>query len=279
MGIMAELDVSEKKDLEDKKKGVVAIKDVRVRYNKDAPIVLKIEKLVINRGERVAVIGPSGAGKTTFLRLINGFIHPETGYIEILGYRNFPRSTRPHSLGRRIGFIFQHFNFIDRPSEFDNVLWGSRGRVIPFLSVFGWFPDEAKKAAINAISEVNLLPQASQRTDTLSGGQLQRVAIARVLAQEPEIILADEPVSNLDPSLSDEILGLLVEVSQRHGVTLIMNVHQPALGKSYADRIIGLKEGSVVFDERANRINVVDLRFLYEPDVNGSMVFNSNSKH
>jgi phosphonate transport system ATP-binding protein len=279
MEIMAKIEVHENKEIEDKVKEVVVIKDVRVRYSKDAPIVLQIEKLVINRGERVAIIGPSGAGKTTFLRLINGFIHPETGCIEILGYKSFSSSTRPRNLGRRIGFIFQHFNLIDRATVFENVLWGSLGRVNPFLSILGWFPDEARRAAMDAISEVNLLPQASQRTDTLSGGQLQRVAIARVLAQEPEIILADEPVSNLDPALSDEILGLLVEVSQRHGVTLIMNVHQPALAKCYADRIIGLKEGRVVFDERASQINVMDLRFLYEPEVNGSLVFNSNSKH
>ena len=279
METIAKVEINESKRLEDIGKEAVVIRDVRVRYSKDAPVVLQVDELVIRSGERVAIIGPSGAGKTTFLRLINGFIHPESGYIEILGYRGFSGSARPRSLGRRIGFIFQQFNLIDRATVFENVLWGSLGRVNPLLSIFGWFPGEARRAAMDAISEVNLLPQASQRADTLSGGQLQRVAIARVLAQEPEIILADEPVSNLDPALSDEILGLLVEVSQRHGVTLIMNVHQPALAKRYADRIIGLKEGRVVFDDRATQINVMDLRFLYEPNLNGSMLFNSNSKH
>ena len=257
---------------------VISMDEVRFHYNRSAPPVLDIEHLVINRGERVAVIGPSGAGKTTLLRLINGYVQPDSGDLKILGYNNGVTSNRPRSLNRRIGFIFQHFNLIDRATVLENVLWGRLGRVNPLLSLFGWFPQKDKKAARKAITEVNLTDQINQRADNLSGGQMQRVAIARVLAQEAEIILADEPISNLDPALADDILGLLSNVSQKHNVTLIMNVHQSQLAQRYADRIIGLRNGRVVYDNASHLLNSNDLRTIFEPEVKPSLIFNSNAK-
>jgi len=255
---------------------VVSLRNIKVRYTHDGPLVIDIDRLDIQKGERVAVIGQSGAGKTTLLRLINGYVNPESGLIKIFEYNKDTGPIRNRNLSRRIGFIFQHFNLIDRATVFENVLWGRLGMVNPFLSLFGWFPDMDKKAAMRAIKEVNLEKQAGQRTDTLSGGQLQRVAIARVLAQEAEIILADEPVSNLDPSLADDILGLLGEVSNRHGVTLIMNLHQPALAQRYADRIIGLKHGKIIHDDDASFLNPIALRSIFDPAVNTSQVLSSN---
>lgn len=216
----------------------VALENIRVRYETTGPFVLNIESLSIDQGESVAVIGPSGSAKTTLLRLINGYVQPQSGQISISGQVVKPGATR-----RRIGFVFQDFNLIERATVFENVLWGRLGRVNSLLSLFGWFPAEDKQAAVQAIAEVDLIDQLSQRADTLSGGQQQRVAVARVLAQEAQIILADEPVSNLDPALSDDILGLLSEVSQRHGATLIMSLHQPSLARHYAERIIGLRQG------------------------------------
>ncbi|HEX9667391.1 MAG TPA: ATP-binding cassette domain-containing protein [Thermodesulfobacteriota bacterium] len=255
---------------------VVSLRNIKVRYTHDGPLVIDIDRLDIQKGERVAVIGQSGAGKTTLLRLINGYVNPESGLIKIFEYNKDTGPIRNRNLSRRIGFIFQHFNLIDRATVFENVLWGRLGMVNPFLSLFGWFPDMDKKAAMRAIKEVNLEKQAGQRTDTLSGGQLQRVAIARVLAQEAEIILADEPVSNLDPSLADDILGLLGEVSNRHGVTLIMNLHQPALAQRYADRIIGLKHGKIIHDDEASFLNPIALRSIFDPGINTSQLFSSN---
>jgi phosphonate transport system ATP-binding protein len=255
---------------------VVSLRNIKVRYTHDGPLVIDIDRLDIQKGERVAVIGQSGAGKTTLLRLINGYVNPESGHIKIFEYNKDTGPIRNRNLSRRIGFIFQHFNLIDRATVFENVLWGRLGMVNPFLSLFGWFPDMDKKAAMRAIKEVNLEKQAGQRTDTLSGGQLQRVAIARVLAQEAEIILADEPVSNLDPSLADDILGLLGEVSNRHGVTLIMNLHQPALAQRYADRIIGLKHGRIIHDDGASFLNPIVLRSIFDPGINTSQLFSSN---
>lgn len=254
---------------QDKKaSNVVSMKDIKVRYTQNGPVVLDIERLDVPKGERVSIIGPSGAGKTTLLRLINGYVNPESGHMKIFEYNNDMGSIRQRNLGRRIGFIFQHFNLIDRATVFENVLWGRLGIVNPFLSLFGRFPERDKKAAMRAIKEVNLEEQAGQRTDTLSGGQLQRVAIARVLAQEAEIILADEPVSNLDPSLADDILGLLGEVSSRHRVTLIMNLHQPALAQHYADRIIGLRHGRIVCDNEARFLSPISLRSIFDPGIN-----------
>lgn len=257
---------------------VVSIRNIKVRYTHNGPVVLDIERLDVQRGERVAIIGHSGAGKTTLLRLINGYVNPDSGQVSIFEYNNDMGSIRHRKVGRRIGFIFQNFNLIDRATVFENVLWGRLGIVNPFLSLFGWFPERDKQATIKAIKEVNLEEQAGQRTDTLSGGQLQRVAIARVLAQEAEIILADEPVSNLDPSLADEILGLLGEVSSRHGVTLMMNLHQPALAQRYADRIIGLRQGKIVYDNEARFLNPIALRSIFDPGVNKSQMFSSNAQ-
>jgi phosphonate transport system ATP-binding protein len=278
MGVISNLEGNLKDFQNQKAVNVVSIQDIKFRYTHDAPLVLDIERLEIQKGERVAVIGQSGAGKTTLLRLINGYVNPESGLIKIFEYDNSIGPIPRRNLGRRIGFIFQHFNLIDRATVFDNVLWGRLGIVNPILSLFGWFPDRDKEAAMRAIKEVNLAEQAGQRTDTLSGGQLQRVAIARVLAQEAEIILADEPVSNLDPSLADDILGLLGEVSNRHGVTLIINLHQPALAQRYADRIIGLRRGKIIYDNVASFLNPIALRSIFDPGINTSQMFNSNAQ-
>jgi len=236
-------------DLNYSTENIIEFKDVKFQYVNPGPTVLDIEKLVVKKGERIAIIGPSGSGKTTLFRMINGYIQPDSGYIKILEYKYHINSLLPRSISRKIGFIFQDFNLIDRASVFKNVLWGRLGMVNSVLSLFGVFPKKDKQAAMTAIKDVNLLEYTKQRTDKLSGGQMQRVAIARVLAQEPDIILADEPISNLDPALAEEILILLSKLCQKYGVTLLMNLHQPALAKSFADRVIGLRDGKVVYND------------------------------
>jgi len=242
-------------DLKHSTENIIEFKDVKFQYVNPGPTVLDIEKLVVKKGERIAIIGPSGSGKTTLFRMINGYIQPDSGYIKILEYKYHINSLLPRNISRRIGFIFQDFNLIERASVFQNVLWGRLGMVNPVLSLFGFFSKKDKQAAMTAIEDVNLLEYAKQRTDKLSGGQMQRVAIARVLAQEPDIILADEPISNLDPALADEILILLSKLCQKYGVTLLMNLHQPALAKSFADRVIGLRDGKVVYNDSPNLVD------------------------
>ena len=242
-------------DLKHSTENIIEFKDVKFQYVNPGPTVLDIEKLVVKKGERIAIIGPSGSGKTTLFRMINGYIQPDSGYIKILEYKYHINSLLPRNISRRIGFIFQDFNLIDRASVYQNVLWGRLGMVNPALSLIGVFLKKDKQAAMTAIEDVNLLEYTKQRTDKLSGGQMQRVAIARVLAQEPDIILADEPISNLDPALADEILILLSKLCQKYGVTLLMNLHQPALAKSFADRVIGLRDGKVVYNDSPNLVD------------------------
>ena len=202
---------------------------VEARYPGAERAALAVDHLAIGRGERVAVIGPSGSGKTTLLRLLNGTLAPTRGDIFVLGKRLLAGRRMPREQRRRIGMIFQDFALVERASVFDNVLFGRLGHAHPFLSLIGHFSERDRDIAGAAVREVGLLEQLEQRADALSGGQRQRVAIARVLAQEPEIILADEPVSNLDPALTDDILGLLTRASERRGATLIMALHQPRL--------------------------------------------------
>lgn len=251
----------------------ISLQNIRVQYKANQHPVLNIEQLAILSGERVALIGPSGAGKTTLLRLLNGYVQPKSGCMNILGH-----SIRSHASGkyreqwtravrRRVGFVFQDFSLVERATVFQNVLWGRLGLVNPFWSVMGWFAEADKMAAMKAIAEVDLLPQTNQRVDTLSGGQQQRVGVARVLAQEAEVILADEPVSNLDPGLAEDVMHLLSDVSQHHNATLIMSLHQPILARRYADRIIGLCAGEVVYDAPADQLDETAVRTIYGRDV------------
>lgn len=245
----------------------IKLQNVKARFAANTPLILDIDALTIQAGERVALIGPSGAGKTTLLRLLNGYVRPESGSMQILGQRivdptqddHWKRETR-----RRVGFVFQDFSLIERATVFENVLWGRLGRLPTWRTLLGLFPEADKLAAMAAIAEVDLSEKADQRADTLSGGQQQRVGVARVLAQEAEILLADEPVSNLDPALAEEVLALLAEVSKKHTATLIMSLHQPEWAMQFADRIIGLRRGRVVFDQAASDLDEIAITSIYE---------------
>lgn len=248
----------------------IKLQNVKARFATDTPLVLNIDALTIQAGERVALIGPSGAGKTTLLRLLNGYVRPEGGSMQILGQHivdptqddRWKRETR-----RRVGFIFQDFSLIERATVFENVLWGRLGHLPSWRTLLGWFPEADKLAAMAAIAEVDLSDKASQRADTLSGGQQQRVGVARVLAQKAEILLADEPISNLDPALAEEVLALLAEVSKKHKATLVMSLHQPKWAMQYADRIIGMRRGRIVFDQAAIDFDEAAIASIYERTV------------
>ena len=246
---------------------VLRLRDLRVRYGSKPP-VLDVESLEVSAGDVVCLIGPSGAGKTTLLRLINGYVHAESGELEVLGstfrFGNGAGSgLRDQTIRRRIGFVFQGFNIVERASVFENVLWGSLGRQQGLGALLGRFPESDRRLAMNALAEVDLLEQTTQRVDTLSGGQQQRVGVARVIVQQPDLVLADEPVSSLDPVLAGEIVELLVEVARRHGNTLVMSLHLPALAQRFADRVIGLRAGTIVWNGNAHALDDTAIAGIY----------------
>jgi phosphonate transport system ATP-binding protein len=248
----------------------VLLRDIRFRYADDGPLVLAIDRLAIEPGERIAVVGPSGSGKTTLLRLLNGSLRPASGEALVLGQRLVPGRPQSREQRRRIGMIYQDFALVERASVFDNVLYGRLGHAHPWLSLLGHFAAEDRERAAAAIAEVGLQDQVEQRADALSGGQRQRVAIARVLAQEPALILADEPISNLDPALTEDILGLLVAACERRGATLIMSLHQPQLARQHGDRAIGLRGGRIVLDAPTARLTPQALHEVYGTALSGA---------
>jgi phosphonate transport system ATP-binding protein len=245
----------------------IVLSGIRVHYDDPGKAILDIDQLVISQGERAAIIGSSGSGKTTLLRLTNGYLRPTTGSLRVMGKEMNARTVRRRDIRRRTGFIFQNFNLVERATVFENVLWGRLGYMNRIAGLFSHFSRADKQIAMQAIEEVDLLDQTLQRCDTLSGGQQQRVAIARVLAQQPEIVLADEPVSSLDPALADDVLNLVVEVSKRRSTTLVMSLHQPDLAQRYASRIVGLRDGRVALDEQADRLSETAIRAIYEHDI------------
>jgi phosphonate transport system ATP-binding protein len=249
--------------------GAVALDGIQVVYPGSDRPVLAIDRLVIEAGERVAVVGPSGSGKTTLLRLLNGALPAAAGEVRVDGQRVLAGRRRPRVERRRVAMIFQEFALVQRATVYDNVLFGRLGHAHPWLSLIGQFSAEDRRIALRAAEEVGLEEQLEQRADRLSGGQRQRVAIARALAQEAAVILADEPVSNLDPGLTDDILGLLGDAVERRAATLIMTLHQPQLARAHADRVIGLERGQVVFDGPAQQLSGAQLHRIYgRPVVN-----------
>lgn len=245
---------------------MIAIEDIEVVYGNDRP-VLSVESLRIARGERVAIIGPSGAGKSTLLRCLKGFVQPRTGRVEVLGVDLARRRPR-RAANRRVALVYQHFRLVPRLSALQNTLCGRLGRTHRLRSLFGWFTPEDLRVAWAAIVEVGLSAKVHQRADTLSGGEQQRVAVARALAQEPELILADEPVSNLDPAWAVDVLELLADIQSHHQSTLVMTLHQPELARRFAHRVIGLRAGRIVWDGPARDLTDRTLHDLYESEQN-----------
>ena len=205
--------------------------------------------LEVGVGEFVTLIGPSGAGKSTLLRCINGLILPTAGEITVDGQSVTGAS--PDDLRRvraKVGFVFQHFNLLKRLSVLDNVRVGTLSRIGSWSSMIARFPEAETERARRALRRVGLSGLEHRRADTLSGGQQQRVGIARALVQEPRVLLADEPMSSLDPALSRSLMELLRHINLEDGLTVITSLHVLDLAVGYGGRIIGLRAGRVVHD-------------------------------
>ncbi len=226
---------------------MIEIKNLSKTYD-DGTEALKNVSFTVEDGEFLVIIGLSGSGKSTLLRCINRLIEPTSGEINWNG-KNIveANSTELRSIRSKIGMIFQHFNLVKRLSVLNNVLSGRLGYVSTWKSLFYRFSKKEREEAFAALKRVGITEQAYKRADELSGGQQQRVGIARALMQNPEIVLADEPVASLDPVLAHTILGYLEKMNQEDNITVLCSLHYLDLVQRYATRVIGLRAGEIVY--------------------------------
>jgi phosphonate transport system ATP-binding protein len=223
--------------------------------------VLEKVSFTLSEHEFVAVLGPSGAGKTTLFRCITGMTRADAGRIRFDGAEIellMPQERR------KIAVVFQQFDLVRRLNALENVLAGRLAHVPMWRGVFRCFKRADILKGFESLERVGLLDQALQRADTLSGGQQQRVAIARALAQEPRLIVADEPVASLDPGSAAGVLELLKEIARSDGVAVICSLHQVSYARLYADRIIGLSRGRVTIDAQTRALHDANYDALYE---------------
>ncbi|HLY67934.1 MAG TPA: phosphonate ABC transporter ATP-binding protein [Chloroflexota bacterium] len=219
-------------------------------------VALREVSLSIPAGQMLAIIGLSGAGKSTFLRCINRLVEPTAGQVLVAGRDvTHIRGAEFRRLRAGIGMIFQQFNLVKRLSVLENVLTGRLGVVPVAASWFHHFSSEDLDLAKQCLRRVGIEDKAHARADALSGGQQQRVAIARALAQQPRIILADEPVASLDPETSRVVLDYLRRINREDGITTVVNLHQLEYAREYADRVVGLRHGQIVFDGSPDQVN------------------------
>jgi len=203
----------------------------------------------IKRGEFISILGPSGSGKTTLLRSINGLEPIENGEV-IFNNNKITKDNLP-DVQRKTGMIFQEFNLVNNLSSINNVLTGLLNSSSKFLSMFYLFTKEQKLEALRSLKTVGLLEKSYSRVDELSGGQRQRIGIARAIIKKPILLLADEPVASLDPRAALSTMKLLKKINKDFNITILCNLHQTNLAIEFSDRIIGLSDGSIVFDDEA----------------------------
>lgn len=243
---------------------MLKLENVSVIYDNKVLAVDDVS-LEVEQGEFIGVIGSSGSGKSTLLKTINLLVRPASGKV-ILGDRDITSLGKKELrlIRREIGFVFQDYNLIDRSTVIENVLIGRLGYKSSFKSILGMFSEDDYERAARALRQVGLEDKMFQRADNLSGGQMQRVAIAKTLCQRPKIILADEPVASLDVASSQTIMEYFKKVNEKKNMTIMINLHDVNLAKKYCDRIIALKKGKLVFDGEEGEIDDALLRKIYE---------------
>lgn len=242
---------------------MIEFRDVSVVYPGGVE-ALKNVNVTFRQGEFVVIVGLSGAGKSTLLRSLNRLVTPTTGDI-LFGGESVTAAApkRLRELRRDIGMIFQTFNLVKRSSVLRNVLSGRVGHVAQWRTLLGMWPRADVELALQCLERVNISDKARVRADALSGGQQQRVGIARALAQQPRVILADEPVASLDPPTSHIVMQDLKRINREDGITTVVNLHFIDMAQEYADRIIGLREGRLVFDGKASDVTTATFEEIY----------------
>jgi len=227
---------------------MLKIKQLVKKYN-TGDLALNSVDLEVQKGQVMALIGPSGAGKSTLIRCVNRLVAPTSGEILFNGENIVKmRSGKLRRARRNMGMIFQEFALVERLTVMENVLSGRLGYVGFWRSYLRKFPRNDIKDAFRLIEKVGLDTMTNKRADELSGGQRQRVGIARALIQNPDILLVDEPTASLDPKTSRQIMRLITELCEENQLAAIINIHDVALAQMFSERIVGLREGSIVYD-------------------------------
>ena len=225
---------------------------------------LKNVSLEINQGEFVAIIGLSGAGKSTLLRTINRMHDISEGSLTVNGQEvNDLAGKDLRKFRRKVGMVFQSFNLVTRTTVINNVLTSRVPDMPLWKSIIGLYSKEDKVIALEALDKVGILDKAYVRADQLSGGQQQRVALARTLAQKPEIILADEPVAALDPITAKQVMDDFKKINKELNMSVLINIHHVDLALKYADRVIGIKAGEIVYDGPSAEVDSEVLKQIY----------------
>ncbi len=230
-------------------------------------VALKNISLEIPDGQFVSIIGLSGSGKSTLLRCINRLVDPTKGRIIWNGIDiTAATDDELRQIRRRIGMIFQQFNLVRRSSVLTNVMSGRLGYINPIYSLLNYFPSQEKTRALAALKRVGIPEKAYNRASALSGGQQQRVGIARTLMQEPEMLLADEPVASLDPATSHSVMKYLELLNKEDGLTILCSLHFLSLARAYSQRVIALKDGVLEFDGLPKDIDNDRFKQIYGED-------------
>ncbi|PSP79035.1 phosphonate ABC transporter ATP-binding protein [Halobacteriales archaeon QS_1_68_20] len=233
----------------------VSIRNVTKIYGSDT-LALDDVSFEVEEGEFVVILGPSGAGKSTLLRVLNGLTPPTEGVVEMGG--------EPVT-GKRddVAMVFQLHYLVESMSAYRNALTGALGRTGWIRSLLTWYEDEDKRSALDALETVGLLDEAEQRAGSMSGGQKQRVGIARALVQNPTLLLADEPVSSLDPKAARDVMGYMKQAAEERNLTTIASLHQVNIAREFGDRFIGIRDGSVMFDGGPDELTMEMVDELY----------------
>ncbi len=242
---------------------MIKFNNVSVTYPGGVKALNNID-LEIEEGDFLIIVGMSGAGKSTLLRTINNLVKPTSGEV-FVDSRNVTSANKKElkEIRSDIGMIFQTFNLVNRSNVLKNVLTGRLSQVSTLRSVLGLWPEEDRQIAFESLNKVEILEKAYVRASNLSGGQQQRVGIARALAQKPKVMLADEPVASLDPVTSRVVMKYLKQINQELGITTVVNLHFLDLAKEFGERLIGLKDGLLVYDGKVNDVSEKDFENIY----------------
>jgi len=242
---------------------MIEFENVDVTYRGGVEALRNVS-LTISPGELVVIVGLSGAGKSTMLRAVNGFVPITAGSVRVHGVA--VESARPRelrALRSDIGMIFQTFNLVNRTTVMNNVLMGRLAEVPRWRSLLGLWPAAEREKALDALERVEIVDKAYVRASDLSGGQQQRVGIARALAQDPKVLLADEPVASLDPVTSHTVMRDLRRINRELGITTLINLHFLDLARTYGKRLIGLRDGELVYDGDLSDVSETTFREIY----------------